>query len=136
PTGVINACAVVRDYTSICPSYLSERVSSAVLENRAAFLTRSLSLANTNFNLVKEWMAANSESVSWVSPEGGVVCFPAYASPLASERLCSKLAEERGVLLVPGTCFDVEGRFRLGFGYDTEKLREGLSRLESFLRTL
>ena len=136
PAGVIDACVVVRDYTSICPSYLSERVSSTVLERRDAFLARSLSLANTNFNLVKEWMAANSEFVSWVPPEGGVVCFPAYASPLRSEPFCSRLAEERGVLLVPGTCFDTEGRFRLGFGYGTEKLREGLSRLGSFFGTL
>ena len=136
PAQAIDACAVIRDYTSICPSCLSERVSSAVLAKRDAFLARSVALARTNLALVADWMAGNRRFLSWIPPAGGVVSFPVYAAPLSSERFCSRLAEERGVLLIPGTCFDMEGRFRLGFGYDTEKLREGLCRLESFLKTL
>jgi len=136
PRKVIEACAVVRDYTSICPSCLSERVSSVVLARRGAFLARSSSLARQNLEIVTGWMAQNREFLSWALPGGGVVGFPRYAAPLTSERLCAQLAEEHGVLLIPGACFDMENRFRLGFGYDTEKLRVGLSRLESFLKVL
>ncbi len=136
PRNVIEACAVVRDYTSICPSCLSESVSSVVLSRRDAFLARSSSLARQNLEIVAGWMARNRDLLSWAPPRGGVVGFPRYVAPWASERLCARLAEDHGVLLIPGACFEMESRFRLGFGYDTEKLRTGLSRLESFLKVL
>jgi len=62
------------------------------------------------------------------------VAFPWFTSPCSSEDFCTKLIQSEDVLLVPGSCFDVENHFRIGFGYARESLEEGLSRLSRFAR--
>ncbi|MGD2200309.1 MAG: hypothetical protein PVJ38_01595 [Candidatus Bathyarchaeota archaeon] len=50
-----------------------------------------------------------------------------------SEELCLRLIREEDVLLIPGSCFGMEGFLRIGWGGDIEMLREGLERFSSFL---
>lgn len=140
PREAIDACARLRDYTSICPPMLSEKLSTALLRSRAAVLRRSREIAFTNLSLVRDWMQQNEGLVSWVEPEGGVVCFPWFSPALRSvpdsEAICRRLAYEQSVLLVPGSCFEQPAHFRLGFGYSTERLAEGLARVASFLKSV
>jgi aspartate/methionine/tyrosine aminotransferase len=136
PEPIVQKCSELRDYTSICPAMLSERLSLTVLRNRDAFLRRSADLASRNYAIVRDWMDKCAAIVSWAPPKGGVVCFPWYHADTGSEAVSRRLAEEQDVLVLPGTCFEHEGHFRLGFGYRTDRLVEGLSRLERLLYTL
>lgn len=70
-------------------------------------------------------------------PEGAFYIFPSVKQyGLDSETFCTRLIREGGLGLVPGTCFGTEGYVRLSYCYSEAELREGLDRLEHFLRTL
>jgi aspartate/methionine/tyrosine aminotransferase len=44
-------------------------------------------------------------------------------------------AAERGVLLVPGDCFDIPSHFRLGFAAAGENFPRALDRFGAFLKS-
>ena len=70
-------------------------------------------------------------------PEGAFYIFPSIQQyGLDSETFCTRLIGESGLGLVPGVCFGAEGYVRLSYCYSEAELREGLDRLERFLKTL
>jgi aspartate/methionine/tyrosine aminotransferase len=71
--------------------------------------------------------------IDWIPPKAGTIAFLRYSIDLSSEELCRRLIKEKDVLLVPGSCFGLDGFLRLGYGNNTEVLKEGLSRFKEFL---
>ena len=70
-------------------------------------------------------------------PEGGFYLFPFIGGfGMGSEEFCLRLIREGGLGLVPGACFGCEGFARLSYCCREETLREGLDRLEAFLKGL
>lgn len=148
PRPIIQKCWELRDYTSISVSALGETLAWLALTHREPVLDRNRTIARRNLALLKAFMEANSAFVRWVPPKEGVVSFPrllpaalegaasgrAEGSFRDSEDLCRVMAEEHGVLLLPGTCFDEPAHFRLGFGYETGRLEVGLARFAAFFR--
>jgi aspartate/methionine/tyrosine aminotransferase len=47
-----------------------------------------------------------------------------------------RLLEQTGVMLTPGSVMEMEGWLRMGYANGVSVLREGLTRLSSFLRTI
>ena len=47
-----------------------------------------------------------------------------------------KLLQEGGLGLIAGAYFDCDGYIRVSYCYSDEDLKEGLDRLEKFLKTL
>ncbi len=132
PPEVIQACWEQRDYTSLCNPWPSEFLATILLTHHERVMDRSLRLARTNFRIFDGWVREHQAFVSYVPPRAGVVCFPRYHLDLPSEEFCHRLIEEEGVLTIPGSCFEQEGHFRLGFGYDTDRLEEALGRMSRF----
>jgi aspartate/methionine/tyrosine aminotransferase len=150
PSEVVQRCAEIRDYVSICPSALGERLALMALRNREAVLSRNRAIARRNFTIFREFLERNQDVLSCPLPGEGVVAFPRYclegqgepggrdparhaAKPPGSVEFCARLAEEHGVLLIPGQCFEGEHHFRIGFGYETETLVRGLGVLQRYL---
>jgi len=78
--------------------------------------------------LSKVGMRANKSQASlylWVETPAGYT----------SEAFASKLLEEAGVSVAPGTAFGEqgEGHLRVSLGMDTERIREAMGRLERFM---
>jgi aspartate/methionine/tyrosine aminotransferase len=48
-----------------------------------------------------------------------------YDVAMTSRDLCTRLLEDAGVLLMPGSTLEMEGAVRIGFGNGTEMLRDG-----------
>jgi aminotransferase len=70
-------------------------------------------------------------------PAGAFYAFAdisAYGLP--SDEFCTRLIREGKVAAVPGSCFGVEGYIRLSCCYAENDLKEGLDRLEAFIRGL
>ena len=66
-------------------------------------------------------------------PGAGSVGFPHLLTGASADSFCLDLLQAKGVLLLPGSVFDVEGGyFRLGFG--RENMPEALGRLGEYLR--
>ena len=81
-------------------------------------------------------MEANKDIVEWVSPNGGVMCFPKYRVKLSSIELCQKLLDDHGVMVNPGEYFNMDGHFRLGYACSEDVLRSGLNALGKGLREI
>lgn len=70
-------------------------------------------------------------------PKGAFYLFPDIQKfGLGSEEFCSRMITEGGVAAVPGSCFGCEGHIRLSCCYSDGELKEGLDRMERFLKTL
>ena len=64
--------------------------------------------------------------VSWTAPQGGSSSFIQLDIPEDDEEFCKRLLAERGVLLVPGSRFELPCGARLGYCASEDVLREGL----------
>ena len=72
-------------------------------------------------------------------PYGAFYVFPCIKSTgMTSEEFCEKLLESQKVAVVPGNAFGEsgEGFIRVSYAYSLKHLREALSRIEAFLKTL
>ena len=49
---------------------------------------------------------------------------------------CEKMLKEGLVGLIPGVYFGTEGYMRLSYCYSDEDLKQGLDRIEAFIKTL
>ena len=121
-----------RDYTTISNGMIDDALATIAVENVDLVLQRNLDILRTNYGILSEWIEGEP-LIDWVPPRGGTVAFLRHKLPISSEELCKRLMEEKDVLLVPGSCFDMDGFLRIGFGNNTDVLLEGLFRFKEFL---
>jgi capreomycidine synthase len=133
PPEVLADCVRIRDYTTLHVSPLIELLALRVLENADRFLEPRLRQAATNRGILKDWAEAFADHVSLALPVGGVAAFPRLDRLTDTGEFCENLFRQRGVLVVPGSCFGAPGHIRLGFGGATDELLLGLDRLSSAL---
>ena len=70
-------------------------------------------------------------------PEGAFYMFiNIHKYGMGSEAFCTKMLKEGLVGLIPGVYFGTEGYMRLSYCYSDEDLKEGLDRIEKFIKTL
>ena len=70
-------------------------------------------------------------------PEGAFYMFiNIHKYGMGSEAFCTKMLKEGLVGLIPGCYFDCEGYMRLSYCYSDADLKEGLDRIEKFIKTL
>ncbi|HEX8691001.1 MAG TPA: capreomycidine synthase [Longimicrobium sp.] len=131
---VLRKMVRVRDYLTLHLSPLVETVARRVIEEADRIVGMRMELARRNRAMVAAWMDEHAEWVRWAPPAGGVCAFPRFPAIPDTESFCRALAEEHGLLLVPGECFGAPGHVRLGFGRGTEVVRDGLDRLSAGLR--
>lgn len=136
PRALRQRAAEIRDYTSICGPALSEHLALLALAGRRQLWDRGRRHARQNLALVQAFLADHPDLFSWRRPDQGVVGFVRLHLPLSAAEFAERLAEEQSTLILPGTTFEREGYFRLGFGYETAKLQAGLERLGALARSL
>ena len=75
--------------------------------------------------------------VEFHRPEGAFYVFPDIRKyGMDAETFCGRMLREGLVGVLPGTYFGAEGFVRISCCYGDEALREGLDRMERFLKTL
>ena len=127
-----------RDYTTIAPSALSDRLARHALAppRRTALLERTRRMIAANFPIVGTWLGAHAGALAWVPPEAGAIGFVRYRHDIGSTALADRLRQTAGVLVVPGDHFGLDGWLRIGYGGRAASLREGLTRLDRVLADL
>lgn len=121
-----------RDYTMICAGVIDDALAVHTLKNKKLVLNRNKKIVSTNLAILEKWVA-NEPLVSVILPKSVSTSFIKLDIPLNSEEFCIQLLEETGVLLVPGSRFDLEQHARLGYCTHTETLLTGLEKLSHFL---
>ena len=107
----------MRDYTTICSSAPSEILGIIALRARDRILDRTHEIILQNLDQADKFFADYHSFFEWIRPTASPVAFPRLKYPEAVEKFCDKLAESKGVMLVPGSLFEFPGNhFRIGLG--------------------
>lgn len=126
----------IRDYVSLSPARLSDRIAQTVISERDAIMRRNAAIISENLDTAEAWFEKNKDLVSWTAPKGGLLAMMRYNLPIPSSDLADRLAEEKRVMLAPGSAFGIEHHLRIGIGQRPDIFRKGLEATEELLRSL
>ncbi|MHB1042781.1 MAG: aminotransferase class I/II-fold pyridoxal phosphate-dependent enzyme [Eubacteriales bacterium] len=133
---LLEMCSLWRDYTSMCCSAPAEFLAALALEHRDRIMAKKIALARINLELLEAFIEKTPGVLEMTPPRGGFTAFPRYKFEMDSRSFCRGLIEQEDVLLLPGSVFGIEGRFRIGFGRDSEPFKAGLEALGRYIRNL
>ena len=122
-----------RDYTMICGGVLQDEMAVHALRNRDKILARNRAIVARNHKILLDWVDSEPR-VSLVAPNYVSTSFIKFDIPIDDHTFCVNLLEDTGVLLVPGSAFDVPGHARVGYCCSEDVLIQGLARLSQYLR--
>jgi aspartate/methionine/tyrosine aminotransferase len=132
PKPVLEAAMIHRDYNTISVGRIDDSLAALALENRDKILARAHRITRGNLAILSKWMEGEKR-MNWVKPKSGTTALLKYDLPLSSRDFCIALLEEEGVMLCPGSAFDLEGTVRMGYACPTDVLEQGLMRMTRFL---
>lgn len=135
PEALIHQISIQRDYTTISVGMLDDHFAAIALENRDKILARSRDITRANLALLDTWVNGEPR-ISYVKPKSGTTALLKYDYDMPSEDFCLRLLAHSGVMLTPGSAFDMEGYARIGYANATDILTAGLEKMSDFLRQL
>jgi aspartate/methionine/tyrosine aminotransferase len=133
---IVQACWAARDYISLSPGKLNDKLAQIALANRDRIIARNHRIVEANMVVAKDWFAEHAGLVSWTPPRGGLLALLKYELDVPSKDLSDRLAGEYSVMLAPGSAFGFEGYLRIGVGQTPEIFAEGLARTALCLEEL
>lgn len=131
----IKECFKHRDYNIISCGMLDDALALTALKNKEKILERNLKIIRENKKILTDWVES-TDSLSFVPPKAGTTALIKYDFDMESEEFCRKMFEYNGAFVVPGSCFEFENHFRIGYAPKKEVLNEGLAAVASFIKTL
>jgi aspartate/methionine/tyrosine aminotransferase len=138
PPETIETLWAYHDYTSLTPTYLSDRLAQIALSpgRREEILGRTRSIIQRNYDALRLWIANQGPLFTHIPPTAGAICFLRYGLKINSSDLAWRLLREASTLIVPGDHFEMDGYIRIGMGHASAYLAEGLRRIDALLQTL
>ena len=128
---VYDRMAALKDYTTICNSAPSEYLAEVAMRHHQELAERNLAIIKNNLSIMDQFFRYHADLFSWSRPRAGSMAFPRYLRGDV-ESFCDGLAQEAGVLLLPGSVYDdAHNHFRLGLG--RRNLPEAVAKLEAYL---
>lgn len=122
----------IKMYTSICNSAPSEILALIALRAKKQILDRNQQILHHNLQLLQDMVKRHPQSLRWVFPQGGTVALMELLLPCSIDSFAKECAQKAGVLIMPGSVFDLAGNFfRVGFG--RKNMGEALQHFEKFL---
>lgn len=136
PAEIVAQCWAARDYISLSPGKLNDKLAQIALANRDRIIARNHAIVNANMAVAERWFAEHADLVSWTPPRGGLLALLKYNLELPSRDVSDRLAGEYSVMLAPGSAFGFEGHLRIGVGQTPDIFAEGLARTALCLEEL
>ena len=138
PAKTIAMLCRYRDYTTLTPTYLSDRLARIVMNpvRREAILERTRSIIRDHLPRLESWIHSHDDIFTYIPPIAGAIAFFRYQLPLSSSALFDRLRTEQSVLITPGDHFGLGKYIRVGYGYDIDYTLKGLARVDITLKQL
>ena len=118
----------------ISNSALDEEVAYQFYQHKEKFAEAINKKALQNFNLLKEWLQKETRMEA-VLPEGGVVCFARFKTPLQidTDKFYHLLMNKYNTMVGPGHWFDMPDSYmRIGFGWTNDIIfKKGLENISA-----
>lgn len=122
------------DYLAGHNSYPSLGIAMFAFKKLNQLRKYARDIISTNLPIMKEWMASQ-ESIQWIEPASGIICFPKLPSGINSMKFVNYLKKRYNTLVVPGEFFESPGHVRIGLGCPTDTLRKGLNNINQAIKT-
>jgi aspartate/methionine/tyrosine aminotransferase len=132
---VIAKCFEHRDYNMISCGMLDETFAGLALKNADRLLERNKSMVRRNLVILDKWVSSEPH-ICYVKPQAGTTALLYYDFEMSSRDFCVNLMKKHGVLLTPGSCFELEKCARIGYACSTDILEQGLEKLSEHLKTI
>ena len=126
----------MRDYVSLSPAKLSDRLALEAVRVRHRIFARNGEIIAANLATARAWFMQNADLATWIEPTAGLLALMKLVTGRPSLDVADDLAREMKVMLVPGSVFGYEGFLRIGIGQRPDVFAEGLRRTAAYLRAL
>lgn len=123
----------LKDYTTHSLNSSVDYISTELLKSQEKFLSENNSTIIENINCFDKIVNRNSNILTWIKPEGGIVGFPRFKNIKNCTKLIKRLLEEESVSLLPGYTFEQPDSFRICFGLEKERFTEAMLKFEQFI---
>jgi len=129
---LLEACTVLKDYTTICSSAPSEVLGIMALRAQDAIVQRNLDIIGHNLEVMEALCDEYDDWFDWLRPQAGSVAFPRLTSGMPVDDFCREVLEQKGVVIVSGSMFEFPGEhFRVGLG--RRNLPEAVERVREYV---
>lgn len=132
---LLEACLARRDYDTISCGVLDDHLASLALQNKDKIFARNRAIIQRNREILDDWVTRTPQ-VHYQRPVAGTTALIYYEKDIPSRELAVRLIHEKGVLVTPGECFEIEGALRIGYAYDASQLHTGLEKIADLLREI
>ncbi len=135
--GYLLADAPLRERLQVFHQYCVTSAPSFLQRACAVALSSDVEPVRAIFKRRRDYVYKRLTDMGWQvqEPEGAFYMFiPIGRYGLDSKSFCKKLLAEAGVGLIPGVFFGTEGYVRMSYCYSDGELKEGLDRLERFVK--
>jgi aspartate/methionine/tyrosine aminotransferase len=123
-----------RDVVDGTGSIVAERLSVLAFQHLDALHARARAILARNKALADAFLAAHPQLE--FAPSTGTIVFPRIRGVADAGPFVERVMREQRTALGPGSFFEAPAHFRLGYGGDTDKIREGLARVANTLKLL
>ncbi len=141
PKELVGQCNVVQGHSTSNINSITQKAGIAALTGPQDGVTTMLNEYRKRRDAVHGWLTADPR-FQCVKPGGAFYLFPYVADLLSPNgiRNTGELAElmlkEVAVAVTPGEGFDAPGFFRLSYATSIERLKEGVTRMQSFVASM
>jgi hypothetical protein len=138
PPKLVDKLCQYHDYLTVTPSFLSDHFADIAMrpKRRDQILRRTQDIIAGNLPAVERWQAKHADILDYAAPVAGAIATFRYRLPISSVTVFNRLRLEQSVLITPGEHFGIGRYLRIGFGYDSERTRQGLRRIDPLLDEL
>lgn len=135
---MINKLWSYHDYTTICPSAMSDFVANLALEpkNKTRILSRTRRILTDNWPILERWFNEHSGIFRYTKPKAGASAFVKYNLDVNSTMIAERLVKEKSVLVIPGDHFLMDGFMRMGYGSNARHLEVSLDLVTDLFENL
>jgi aspartate aminotransferase len=141
PKEMIGQCNVVQGHSTSNISSITQKAGIAALTGPQDGVTTMLNEYRKRRDAVHGWLTADPR-FQCVKPGGAFYLFPYVADLLSPNgirntgELAEAMLKDVAVAVTPGEGFDAPGFFRLSYATSIERLKEGVTRMQSFVAAL
>lgn len=128
-------CDARRDYDTISCGVIDDLLAAIALENKDKILERNRTIIQRNHQILTDWLDSQPKMHCYSEGHGTTLLLE-YDYDIDSRTFCQRAFDEAELFLCPGDCFELEHCFRIGYGYDSEQLMNGLAAFSEFLQKL
>ncbi len=132
--GLAKSMRRIIDYMQVEGVFIGEAIAFRAFDRLDEIKRKNRERISHNRALLRD-LIDQEESLSWVEPADGVICFPRIETPLVNgDILADVLRSQHDTSIVPGSFFGQPQHFRLGFGVSPNTVEAGLYNIRKALR--